>query len=141
MSCMLRVNGTELDVDALLRDCEIEPVVAWRKGEPRSPASEPTGKLHSSSGANFAVSGAHFSELKLQIDDALVFLKENEACVRRLRAFPGVQELCLDFGSDIRPPGWCSFSFPPELLVAAGAVGVSLVLSVYPVCDDDDDDT
>lgn len=136
MSCMLRVSGDDLDVDALLRGCEIEPVVAWRKGEPRSPGSQSTVKVHAFSGANFAVSGAGFSELRLQIDDALVFLRENESFVRRLRSFPGVEELCLDFGNDIRPPGWCSFSFPPELLVAAGALGVSLVLSVYPQSDD-----
>jgi hypothetical protein len=135
---MLRVSGADLDVDALLNGCEIEPVVVWRKGEPRSPASQPTGKVHSFSGANFEVSGADFSELKLQIADALVFLREHESFVRRLRSFPGVEELCLDFGSDIRPPGWCSFSFPPELLVAVGSAGVSLVLSVYPVDDYED---
>jgi hypothetical protein len=138
MSCILRVNGTDLDLDELFfNKCEIDPVAVFRKGYPRSPASEPTGPLHSSSGANFAVSEAGFSELRGQIDDALVFLRENESFVRRLRSFPGVEELCLDFGNDIRPPGWRSFSFPPELLVAAGALGVSLVLSVYPQSDDD----
>jgi hypothetical protein len=135
---MLRVSGADLDVDALLNECEIEPVVVWRKGEPRSPASQPTGKVHSFSGANFEVSGADFSELRSQIEDAVAFFRENESFVRRLRSYPGVEELCLDFGSDIRPPGWCSFSFPPELLVAVGSAGVSLVLSVYPVDDDDD---
>ena len=136
MSCVLRVNGTELDLDELLSKCEIDPVAVFRKGYPRS-ASKPTGSVHSVSGANFDVSRADFSELKLQISDALVFLKENESFVRRLRSFPGVEELCLDFGADIQPPGWCSFSFPPELLVAAGSQGVSLVLSVYPVSDAD----
>lgn len=136
MSCMLRVNGVEMDVDALLGECEIEPVAVSRKGQPRS---QRTGSVHSVSGANFEVSGADFSALRIQIDDAVTFLRENEAFVRRLRSHPGVDELCLDFGSEIRPPGWCSFSFPPELLIAAGSLGVSLVLSVYPVSDDDEE--
>ena len=137
MSCMLRVGGTDLDVDALLSECEISPVSMSRKGEPRFPASQPTGPVHMSSAANFDVSGADFSELQIQVNDALVFLRLHESFVRRLRSFPGVEDLCLDFGSNIRPPGWCSFSFPPELLLAAGSMGVSLVLSVYPMSDDE----
>ena len=133
MSCMLRASGDDFDVDAFLASCELEPIAVYHRGEPRFPASQPEGPRNSRSGVNFEASGADFSELALQMEEALAFLRENEPFLARLRDCPGVEVLVLDFGAEIHPPGWCSFNFRSELLLAMGALGISLELSVYPV--------
>lgn len=63
---------------------------------------------------------------------------KNAEELRRLAKFPGVQELLIDFGANIYPPGWCSFRFPYQLLHVAGDLGIDLELSVYPTDPEDD---
>jgi hypothetical protein len=101
------------------------------------PASQPEGPRNTSSAVNFEASGADFSDLKLQMEEALDFVREHEGFITRLREFPGVEGLALDFGAEIHPQGCSSFNFGSELLLAFGTLGISLELSVYPVEDDD----
>jgi len=138
MSCILRAAGENFDVDQFVANCELKPLKVWRKGEPRFPKSNPDGKKTENSGANFEVSPADFSELELQLEDAKVFFQENAELVRSLKEFPGVEGVTVDFGAEIHPPGWCWFSFPPDLLVLIGNLGVQLMLSVYPVREEDE---
>jgi hypothetical protein len=78
-------------------------------------------------------SEADFSELSQQIDDVIAFIRQNQEPSRCLLPFLALKARVLDFGSEIfYPPGWGSFTFPSELLLLAGTVGVSLCLSVYP---------
>ena len=133
MSCMLRASGDNFDVDAFLSTCALEPVAIFKKGEPRFKASQPDGPKLQSSGLNFEASAADFSELEIQMEDALLFLQEQHAFITGLREFPGVESVCLDFGAEIHPPGWCSFNIPSKLMLACGSLGVSLKLSVYPI--------
>jgi hypothetical protein len=132
MVCVLRVGGNELDVDGLLAGLPIKPCAVFRKGEPRA-ANTPDSRVNERSAANFQVSGDDFAEFGQQIDDALRFLEKSKSLFERLRAFPGVQYCVLDFGVEIREPFWCCFEFPSPLLAAAGALGLSLALSTYPV--------
>lgn len=135
MSTVLRAAGSDFDIDAFLGACELDPIRVWRKGEPRF-HSRPDGPKNEASGANFEVSSADFSELSAQFEDACVFFKKNADFVRRLCAFPGAEGVIVDFGVEIHPPGWCSFTLPPDLLVLIGSLGVSVMLSVYPVEDE-----
>ncbi len=54
MSCVLRVSGEHLDVDALLLSQNLIPVITWRKGDERYLK----GRFRTDSGANFDVSHA-----------------------------------------------------------------------------------
>ena len=116
MNCILsQLLAMTLMSSRFMADCEVAPVRIWRKGDPNFPKSRPDGKKNHNSGANFEVSPADFSRLDLQIDDAQVFFEDNSEFIRRLRSFPGVEGLDLDFGADIHPPGFSWFTFPPEL--------------------------
>lgn len=131
MSCVLRAAGEHFDVDRFLAGGGLEPDRVWRRGEVTLAKRHPSG----TSGLAFVVSTADFSELKAQSDDALAFLSRNEAFVRRLAAFPGVEAITFDFAAEIRDPYFASFDFPPELLSAMGRFGMRLTLSTYPSSD------
>jgi hypothetical protein len=139
MSCVLRVWGVDFDVDTFMASCKLEPSKVFRKGELRFPVSQPDGPRRNRSGVNFEVSSADFSELALQIEDALIFVRRHAESISELRAFPGVEDVTIDFGADIHPPGWCSFNFSSEVLLAVGKLGISLELSVYPVAEEDEE--
>jgi len=116
-----------------------EPDSFWKKGERRFPNSTVNIKLNGSSGIRFVVSEADFSELPRQIEDAIAFFTQHKADIAKLTAFPGVERAVVDFGAEIHPPGWSSFTFPPQLISLAGTVSVSLCISVYPVDESEDE--
>jgi hypothetical protein len=58
MSCILRISGESLDIDALLSRHNLTPDRIWKKGEPRTLK----GKVHSDCGANFLASDADLDE-------------------------------------------------------------------------------
>lgn len=96
-------------------------------------------RIRTSSGANFRISDADFSELDEQVSDTLIFLEENKERLRRIRVFPGLEYFTIDFAADIDRQGFSkSFKFPNELLVLAGSLGISLELTVYPFTEPDD---
>jgi hypothetical protein len=139
MSCVLRASGFDFDVVTFLASCELEPIKVFKKGEPRFPTSQPDGPKRERSGLNFEVSGADFSELALQMEEALAFVRRHQPFISKLKAFPGVENVTIDFGAEIHPPGWYSFTFSSDLMLAVGVLGISLELSVYPVEEEDDE--
>jgi len=80
------------------------------------------------------------SDFELQLKETKIFLREFASEIRSLRAFPGHEGLTLDFGVETKPPHWSSFTFPSDLLSAAGELDVALELSVYPTRDESDDE-
>lgn len=132
MSCMLRAGGGNFNVDSFIESIPLLIDSMWRKGEKRFPNSTTNEQINESSGIRVVASEADFSELPQQIEDAILFLETNLKDVKRLSSFPGVEWLVLDFGAEIYPPGWSSFTFPPALLSLSGQAGISLCLSVYP---------
>lgn len=132
MTCILRAGGANFDVDDFIAKSSLLVDSLWRKGEKRFPRSKSSEEMNSSSGIRVVASEADFSQLSQQIEDVIVFLRHNQDPVRALASFPGVEGAVLDFGAEIYPPGWASFTFPAELLLLAGSAGVSLCLSVYP---------
>ena len=133
MTCVLRASGTDFDVDACVASFPVSPDSIWRRGEPRYPQSNPDGERHRTSGVRILVSKAHFSDLGRQIADAVEFLRSHQDAIRALAANAGVTSVLLDFGAEVSPPFWSSFTFSPEMLSLAGSAGVALCLSVYPI--------
>jgi len=133
--CVFRVSGAHFDVDQFLGKSLWLPPAIFRAGEPRFPASQPKGPILEQSGFNLNVSDAEFSELHRQIHDAILFLRSNEKELVRLRDFPGVEGMCLDFGIEERDVPAQSEAFPPELLFLLGQMGISLAFTLYPTQD------
>lgn len=135
MSCVLRAVGTAFDVDSFLGNSQLSGAAVFRRGEPKLPGS-PQGSKRSASGFNVGVSKAGFDDLGAQIQDATRFLREHEDELRRLGSFPGVEEVCLDFGIRRRDVPAQRDVFPADLLWQAGALDIDLVVTHYAVADD-----
>jgi len=133
--CVLRVTGKQLDVDRQLASSGLTPCKVFRKGEPR--AWRPEGKLYEASGFTVDVSRGSWSNLAEQMDDAVAFLTQHEAALGALRSAPGVEDMRLDFPVNLRidrETVMAQFDyFPPELVSLAGALGLGLEISIYPV--------
>lgn len=140
MSCILRIGGQNFDVDLFAKTSSLVADSVWRKGERRFPNSKRILTVNDSSGVRITASDADMDEFAVQVENAIAFIRENETNLRALTALPGVEFAIFDFGLEIRPPGWASFDFPPELLSLAGGVGTSICVSVYPVSEETEDD-
>lgn len=131
MSCILRVSGSELNVDALLSIVDLKPDRIWRRGEPRR-ASKPQGKRHDHSGTTFVASEAGFDEFGLQLDEATSYLETHGRQIASMASFDGVQDATLDFGIALRDVLIHSDILPVRFLKAAAEAGISVELSHYP---------
>jgi hypothetical protein len=133
--CVLRAGGPEFDVDAFLSTSSFKVTRVHRKGEPRF-VTKPDGPRRERSGFNVDVSAKEWSDLPGQIDDAKAFLSENEAELLRLRSSPGVEGVQLDFPMDLRIGtkniAVQSDRLPADILLAAGRLGVDIVMTIYP---------
>jgi hypothetical protein len=134
MSCLLRIAGRALDVDAYLaRPSGLSPIAVFRRGEPRFRLTDPKGKKHLRSGLNVVVSGKDDDDLAGQVNDALRFLSAKAAAVRALVRRKGVETAALDFGIERRADALVQVdAFPAELALRAGKLGLSLQMSHYP---------
>lgn len=131
MSCVLRVSGRSLDLNALVAGSTLSPYRTWQIGTARSD-SRPDGPVCSDSGACFAISTADFDAFSVQVNDATQFLERHADAVRAIVSFPGVDAATLDFGIALRDIAVHCDYLPPRLLSAAAAVGVGIELSHYP---------
>lgn len=131
MSCILRVSGAELNVDALLSIVDLRPDRIWRRGEPRR-ASRPEGRRYDDSGTTFVASDADFDEFGQQLDEATGFLETHCCQITSMASFEGVQNATLDFGIELRDVAIHCDTLPPRFLKAAAAAGISVELSHYP---------
>jgi hypothetical protein len=133
MSTVLRAYGVDFDVDTFLDGCRLPILAVKRRGEQILPTSQPDGKRHEQSGMHVLVSDADFNEFPRQVEETVEFLRANAAEVRRLRDFPGVEGVVLDFGIARRDVVVQCDRFPAELVQLAGALGLEIELSQYPV--------
>jgi hypothetical protein len=133
--CVLRAGGPNFEVDVFLATSSLEVIRVRRKGEPRF-ASKPDGPRSERSGFNAGVSSKGWNDLPGQIDDAKAFLSEYEAELQRLRSFPGVDGVAIDFPMNLRigtnDIAVQSDRFPADLLLAAGRLGIDIVMTTYP---------
>jgi len=137
--CVLRVTGPQFDVEDYLRESRMKPCKIFRLGTPRLPLSRPNGPIHTTSGFNVEVSGADWSDLAQQIRDAHSFLTRHEDELRILTRFPTVDDVRLDFPTNLRigenNVAIQSEYFPSGFLKLVGTLGVGLEVSIYPYSD------
>jgi len=131
VSCVLRAYGSDLDVDGYLSQVELTEllIIVRRKGTRRFEGQKNPDTI---SGFNLRVSEAEFSELDQQQADALAFLQQYERELGLLAAFPGVEDVVLDFGIEDRNVAAQVDSFPPELLRKMGALDIGLDVTRRP---------
>lgn len=84
------------------------------------------------SGAHVVASDADFDQFARQEAEATDFLRNHFEQLRRLRTFPGVESVTLDFGIERRNVYLQCDSLSPELIAAAGSLGLGISLSTYP---------
>ena len=77
-----------------------------------------------SSGVHVVASGADFDQFARQEAEATGFLRNHFEQLRRLRTFPGVESVTLDFGIERRNVYLQCDSLSPELIAVAGSLGV-----------------
>jgi len=129
MSCVLRIGGVQLDVDALLHVVPLSAYRVDRKGTPRRLRTRGT---FEESTLHVDVSDADFADLPKQIADAIRFLQTNAETIRAAVRFVGVERATLDFAVESKDVMIDSNYLPPQLLQIAGELGVGIELSMYP---------
>ena len=89
------------------------------------------------------VSERSWDALAGQVEDALAFLRTHGAEIEALRADPTVESLSLDFPLSSRIAAGATVTqfevLPAPLVIAAGALGIELALSIYPADSGGDD--
>jgi hypothetical protein len=138
MSCVLRVSGEYLDIDALLQSQNLIPIVTWRKGGERFLK----GRLHTDSGANFEVSHAEIEDVARQVADAERYLATNYNEISILVSAAGCTNAVLDFAVATRP-GFVTqtSSFSSSFVQHVAELGLALAVSHYPTQDDVEENT
>jgi len=132
MPTVLRAYGAEFDVDAFVASTTLSVCTVKRRGEPVFPLSQPDGRRNEWSGVHVVSSEADFTEFVRQVEESIVFLQSNEAEVRRLCEFYGVEDVSLDFGIELRDvPVQCD-RLPANLIRLAGSFGLNIEVSHYP---------
>ncbi len=131
MSCVLRASGTNFDVDEFLKTSSLDALTAFHRGELQFPSSGVMRKSECS-GMNVSVSTRDVSDLRGQIEDAIEFLSRNDRELRRLRDFPGLQRMDIDFPIEDRDVVYQRDAFPPKLLSLLGGLRIGLIVSRYP---------
>ena len=132
MSALLRAHGEDFDVDAFVAASRLKVCAVWRRGEPVFAALQPNGRKHQRSGVNVLASDADFNDFPRQVEEALGFLLDRADEVRRLCAWPGVEGAYIDFGVERRDVAVQCDHLPPDLIRAAGLLGLGIELSQYP---------
>jgi hypothetical protein len=131
MSCILRVFGSSLNVDALLAQSALKPDRVWKKGEPRF-KTKPNDKALVCSGASFVASEAGLSDFDAQAEEAGIFLERNFEEIRKIVGFPDVEGAVLDFGIKLRDVAVHCDYLSPKLIQLAARAGIGIELSHYP---------
>jgi hypothetical protein len=137
MSCILRVVGTDLDVDALAKSVPIVPYRIDRKGERWRPQSKVNFELSKRSGLHFDVGGSSDSDLAQQVAAAIGFLSTYFDPISIMMTSPGVDGGSLDFKVDVEEYAMQCDYLPPELLRLAGSLNLGIEVSHYFVLRDD----
>jgi hypothetical protein len=128
---ILRVTGEDFDVDAFLGASSLAPDDVFHRGDKGR-----LGKTLSDTGFTIVVTEG-FGRLDDHTGAAAEFLREHELELSRLRQFPGVTRMCLDFGYDRRPEAAIQCDcLPPHLLALAGSLGIGIELSLYQSVDE-----
>jgi len=124
---MFTAGGDAFAVDEFLLAHTVAPKDVWHRGEPRR-----YGKLRTWSGFTLVASEAEFTDLDRQVQDVIGFIQKHAAWLEALVAYPGAEFTSFDFGVEILSGTPIpSVYFPPDLVKAAGHIGLGLQASIY----------
>jgi hypothetical protein len=135
MSCVLRISGGDLNINAMLELHPLPVQSVWTKGEARILK----GRFHTDSGANVVVSEAQLEQFDRQSADAVAFLELHAPAIGMVGRYPGVEEVIFDFGVALVEDHITQSSYlSPQLIQLAAIAGIGIVLSHYPCSEDVD---
>ena len=126
--CVLRASGDEFVPAEFLDRSSFNACNVFLLGERRGGSS-----VWTTSGFTVEVSSASGEEVEKQIQDALEFLDRHREELVRLVDTPGLTDLRLDFGVSRKKVFLQCNYLPPELLRAAGDLGIGIEISIYGV--------
>lgn len=126
----LHITGVDLDPNVVFAGLQIKPFAQYRKGD-AIPYPRRAAEKYSCGGAKVDVSANEGQE---QITDAIAFLKKNKQELMLLAGVSCVEEMTLDFGfyHPVDKPAIFR-TFPAELLLIAGTIGIGIETSCYAV--------
>jgi len=104
----------------------LKPYRVFHRGE-----RNPKGKKYEHSGFGVEASTV-FGDLQKQCRGASAFLRKFRTDLARLRSFPGVSDVWLDFGYLRRDVAVQSDWLPADLVALIGALGLDVCLTLYP---------
>lgn len=131
MTCYLWVAGKEFDVDAFLKDFELEVADVSYIGKPKYP-THPDKMIAKFNGFRLDIIYTEFNEIEKQIKACTSFLEENFDKLSHIKTYPNVEYSSLHFGTDF----FCdkfelSIYYPTELITLVGELGFAIDLSIY----------
>ena len=118
------MSGENFERRRILAESSLRPYRVHHRGELNRSETYPD------SGFSVDVSDTD-GELKAEIADAIDFLSAHEAELLRLRGFPGVSDIRLDFGYYRRDVVGQFDYLPSSLIALAGRCGIGIELSLY----------
>jgi hypothetical protein len=91
-------------------------------------------KRNSESSFNLGVSESSWNDLAAQVRDVRKFLQKHKRELRRLKRFPGLESIALDFPLEdpmSKSVMVYTLGIPEALIQLAAAAGVSIDISIY----------
>lgn len=135
MSCVLRISGTNFDVNKFIGESEWKDLSEsilhiYRKGEFTNKLKR---KVNQDSGLGLVVSNADFLYFEQQQQDAVQFLSKYRKSLLVLKDYPIDNWNCLDFGVDTFPPNRFSRTYiiSPELMRMCSEYNIEIWMSNY----------
>jgi hypothetical protein len=134
MSCILRISGTEFDIDDYFLKTDWKDAVRLHIhhiGDERSK----TGRFppHEDNGFSLQVSGRSFEDFEAQQNEAIEFLTRNRDNFLLLKEYKIDGWNCIDFGLSTVPPNNFSRTYIilPQLAALAAEYGLEIWMSNY----------
>ena len=142
MSCIVRFDAPDCDIDELVTELDLDIGSIYRQGEPMTIRRRGNNKR---SGLTLRASEAEFDDFKQQVADAIAFITINlvELCkLGRIASRIPKSRFYFDFGINTRmfDVGVQIDCFPTDLVRLIAEIGAGLVLSQYPPSDDEEEE-
>lgn len=134
MSCTLSIIGENLDVDRFIDESKFKPYKVSYKGQPKF-KTRPNGEKLEYSFLSIQISKEQSSELKIQIDEDIEFIRHNKDKLNFILNTREIQFTTLSSGIELNTHEssfTCNF-FPPEFIKLCSEYSLSIELCVYPI--------
>jgi hypothetical protein len=131
MSCVLKIIGENLDVDAFVAKTSMEGFDKSYKGEPINKVNPSIKKW---SAAGIVTSEADFDDVKMQIEETIEFLTRHKDNLRHIATTPEIDYATINFGVDSvidKDHLTQSFHFTKPLIKICAELDIEIELSIY----------